>query len=184
MKKRPKPCPKPFEAIFSGIHNVKKKVNQPIQRQNVKCSFGHLIYLCCSGKKAEGLKDHRRGRKPPVKEHQQNKSPEGATEYLTCLISTCIYLCRPLGASFVVALLSGACTPVCCLSSLRDLRLIPMSCFSSGKSNKRSKSRGAPSNLPLMREVFCREAPLLLGGGDGGGGWGVDEKRRSFYFTR
>ena len=83
------------------------------------------------GKSTGGAKENRRGvtppapersEEPPVQEHQRNKSPEGATEYLTCLISTCIYFCRPLGAFSVVASLPGACAPVCGLSSLRDLR--------------------------------------------------------------
>ena len=41
----------------------------------------------------------------------KTKAPDGATEYLTCLISTCICFCRPLGASFVVVLLPGATPP-------------------------------------------------------------------------
>ena len=52
-------------------------------------------------------------------------SPERATEHITCLIATCLGLCRPVGASLVVALLPGVDTPVCGLSSLRDFRVSP-----------------------------------------------------------
>ena len=61
-------------------------------------------------------------------------SPERATEHITCLIATCLGLCRPVGASLVVALLPGVLrfaqaqaedTPVCGLSSLRDFRVSP-----------------------------------------------------------
>ncbi len=38
-------------------------------------------------------------------------SPERATENITCLISSCIYLCRPFGTSFVVARLPGVSPP-------------------------------------------------------------------------
>ena len=48
----------------------------------------------------------------------KTKAPDGATEYLTCLISTCIYLCRPLGAFSFVAPKTGVYTPVCGLSHL------------------------------------------------------------------
>ena len=54
-------------------------------------------------------------------------SPKGATEYVTCLILTCVYICRPFGAFTVVATLPGVLpfgqaqaenTPVCGLSRL------------------------------------------------------------------
>ena len=48
-------------------------------------------------------------------------SPERVTEYLTCLISSYIYLCRPLGAFSFVASLPRVNTPVCGLSRLRRL---------------------------------------------------------------
>ena len=65
-------------------------------------------------------------------------SPERATECITCLISNCLYLCRPFGTFHVVAQLPGVLrfaqaqaesTPVCILSSLRDFGQAPMSCF-------------------------------------------------------
>ena len=46
-------------------------------------------------------------------------SPERATEYITCLISNCFYLCRPFGTFHVVAQLPGVNTPVCGLSRHR-----------------------------------------------------------------
>ena len=58
---------------------------------------------------------------PPGTSASTKLSPKGATEYLTCLISTCIYLCRPLGAFSFVASLPGVNTPVCGLSRLRRL---------------------------------------------------------------
>ena len=117
------------------------------------------------GKSTGGAKENRRGvtppapersEEPPVQEHQRNKSPEGATEYLTCLISTCIYFCRPLGAFSVVASLPGACAPVCGLSSLWDFRVSPLGCFSSGKPNNRRISRGA---LNYPRTTIIRKLP-------------------------
>ena len=47
-------------------------------------------------------------------------SPEGATEYLTCLITTCLCLCRPFRTFSTIVQLPGVNTPVCGLSSLRD----------------------------------------------------------------
>ena len=38
-------------------------------------------------------------------------SPERATEYITCLISNCLYLCRPFGTFHVVAQLPGVTPP-------------------------------------------------------------------------
>ena len=46
-------------------------------------------------------------------------SPERATEYITCLISNCLYFCRPFGTFHVVAQLPGVNTPVCGLSRLQ-----------------------------------------------------------------
>ena len=46
-------------------------------------------------------------------------SPERATEYITCLISNCLYLCRPFRTFHVVAQSPGVYTPVCGLSRLR-----------------------------------------------------------------
>ena len=54
-------------------------------------------------------------------------SPERATEHITCLISNCLYLCRPFGTFHVVTQLPGVLrfaqaqaesTPVCGLSRL------------------------------------------------------------------
>ena len=56
-----------------------------------------------------------------TKPQNKGRRSQGATEHIKCLITTCIGLCRHLGASLVVALLPGACAPVCGLSSLRDL---------------------------------------------------------------
>ena len=111
---------------------------------------------CCPGKKHWRCERTQTGCNPPVQEHQRNKSPEGATEYLTCLISTCIYFCRPLGAFSVVASLPGACAPLCGLSSLWDFRVSPLGCFSSGKPNNRRISRGA---LNYPRTTIIRKLP-------------------------
>ena len=97
---------------------------------HLRPGIGFLCY--CLGKSTEGAKEHRRGCKPPVQVRQTTVSPERATDYGVCLMSSCICLCRPFGASFVVAFLPGVCTPVCALSSLRDFGQVPISCFSFG----------------------------------------------------
>ena len=63
------------------------------------------------GKAPEVRKTTDGGCKPPGQGYRTIVSPKGATEYLTCLITTCLVLCRPLGASFVVALLPGLAPP-------------------------------------------------------------------------
>ena len=70
-------------------------------------------------------------------------SPERATENITCLISNCLYLCRPFGTFHVVAQLPGVNTPVCDLSSLRDFRVSHHELLLSRKPNYRRISRGA-----------------------------------------
>ena len=70
-------------------------------------------------------------------------SPERATEYITCLISNCLYLCRPFRTFHVVAQLPGVITPVCALSSLRDFRVSPHELLLSRKPNYRCISRGS-----------------------------------------
>ena len=70
-------------------------------------------------------------------------SPERATEYITCLISNCLYFCRPFGTFHVVAQLPGVTTPVCGLSSLRDFRVSPHELLLSRKPNYRCISRGS-----------------------------------------
>ena len=79
-----------------------------------------------------------RKEEPPGRVSLTIISPEGATEYVTCLISTYLWLCRPLtivdlwfGAFSFVAILPGVHTPVCGLSSLRDFWQASMSCYSS-----------------------------------------------------
>ena len=80
----------------------------------------NILFYCCPGKSTEGAKDYRRGCEPPGQDSLTIVSPERATEYVTCLITTCLWLCRPFRTFSVVATLPGVVTPVCGLSSLRD----------------------------------------------------------------
>ena len=99
-----------------------------------------ITKYCCPGKSTEGAKEHRRGCFPPAPDRREEPpghdsltiiSPEGATEYVTCIITTCLCLCRPFRAFSFVATLPGVTTPVCGLSSLRDFWQAAMSCYSS-----------------------------------------------------
>ena len=110
-------------------------------------SVASFFLYCCPGKSTKGAKEHRRGWTPPAPDRREEPpghdsltiiSPEpkvddsqGATEYVTCIITTCLCLCRPFGAFSVVAILPGVTTPVCGLSSLRDFWQASMSCYSS-----------------------------------------------------
>ena len=78
-------------------------------------------FFALFAKKRRGRERPQTGAQAPGTSALTKLSPEGATEHITCLITTCLGLCRPFGASLVVALLPGACAPVCGLSSLRDL---------------------------------------------------------------
>ena len=108
-----------------------------------------ITKYCCPGKSTEGAKEHRRGCFPPAPDRREEPpghdsltiiSPEGATEYVTCIITTCLCLCRPFRAFSFVATLPGVLpfgqaqaesTPVCGLSSLRDFWQAAMRCYSS-----------------------------------------------------
>ena len=87
-------------------------------------------------------------------------SPERATEHITCLISNCLYLCRPFGTFHVVAQLPGVTTPVCGLSSLRDFRVSPHELLLSRKPNYRRISRGA---LAFPRTTIVAIIEILQG---------------------
>ena len=79
-------------------------------------------FLLLSGEKRQRRDRPQTGVLAPGTSALTKLSPERATEYITCLISNCLYLCRPFGTFLVVAQLPGVKTPVCGLSSLRDFR--------------------------------------------------------------
>ena len=87
--------------------------------------IGFQILLLVSGEKRRRRDRLQTGVSTPGPIALTKLSPERATEHITCLIATCLGLCRPVGASLVVALLPGVDTPVCGLSSLRDFRVSP-----------------------------------------------------------
>ncbi len=69
---------------------------------------------------SQGAKDHRRGCQPPGQDDLTIISPERESEFITCLVTTCLWLCRPFRTFSFIAPLPGVYTPVCGLSSLRD----------------------------------------------------------------
>ena len=83
------------------------------------------------------------------------RKPQRGDRTSNCFVNSILKLCRPVGASFVVALLSGVSTPVCVLSSLRDFGQAPLNCLSSGKPNNRRISRGALDFPPDTKSLFC-----------------------------
>ena len=86
---------------------------------------GYRKKLLLSGEKRRRCDRPQTGVVTPGTSALTKLSPERATEYITCLISNCLYLCRPFGTFHVVAQLPGVITPVCGLSSLRDFRVSP-----------------------------------------------------------
>ncbi len=113
-----------------------------------------ILFLLLSEESTKGAKDHRRGCQPPGQVSLTIVSPGRATEYVTCLITTCLWLCRPLGAFSVVASLPGVITPVCGLSSLRDFWQAPISCYSS--------ETPIGKNLKGRERIFPRTAIVFL----------------------
>ena len=112
------------------------------------------LLLLVSGEKRRRRDRPQTGVSTPGTSALTKLSPEGATEYITCLITTCLGLCRPVGASLVVALLPGACAPVCGLSSLDfvdlwfgTLEYARFDCSPSGKQKDRHIS-GGDQDLP------------------------------------
>ena len=108
---------------------------------------------CCPVNSTGGAKDHRRGCEPPGQDSLTIISPEGATEYVICLITTCLWLCRPFGAFSFVATLPGVVTPVCGLSSLRDFWQASMSCYSSERPMEKG-IKGRERNIPRTAIAF------------------------------
>ena len=109
-------------------------------------------FLLLSGEKRQRRDRPQTGVLAPGTSALTKLSPERATEHITCLISNCLYLCRPFGTFHVVAQLPGVLpfgqaqaenTPVCGLSSLRDFRVSPHEMLLSRKPNYRCISRGA-----------------------------------------
>ena len=161
-----------FPPVISS-QNIRLITSAKVQKVSIptkKHFFSCIVFYCCPGKSTEpkvddsqGAKDHRRGCSPPAPDRREEPpgrvsltiiSPEGATEYVTCLISTCLWLCRPLtivdlwfGAFSVVATLPGVVTPVCGLSSLRDFWQAPISCYSS-ETPMREDLKGRERNFP------------------------------------
>ena len=81
-----------------------------------------MFYIyCCPLNKHRRCERTQPGVKTPGTSALTKLSPERATEHVTCLMTTCLGLCRPFGASLIVALLPGACAPVCGLLHLRCL---------------------------------------------------------------
>ena len=110
------------------------------------------IILLLSGEKRRRRDRPQTGVLTPGTSALTKLSPERATEHITCLISNCLYLCRPFGTFHVVAQLPGVLrfaqaqaesTPVCALSSLRDFRVSPHELLLSRKPNYRRINRGA-----------------------------------------
>ena len=137
-------CTYPHKSVYLSDH---------LPERGARDAFAdyHFNFYSCPGKSAEGAIDHRRGCSPPAPDRREEPpeqaqrtiiSPKGATEYITCLISNCLYLCRPFGTFHVVAQLPGVNTPVCGLSSLRDFRVSPHEMLLSRKPNYRRISRG------------------------------------------
>ena len=134
------------------------------------------------GRRSQGAKDHRRGCTPPAPDRREEPpghdsliivSPEpkvddsqGATEYVTCIITTCLCLCRPFGAFSFVAILPGVHTPVCALSSLRDFWQAPISCYSSETPmGKDLKGRGKSFyRTPINGNPYTWESKFLQQG--------------------
>ena len=96
---------------------------------------------------SQGAKDHRRGGHPPGQDDLTIISPERASEFITCLVTTCLWLCRPFRTFSVVATLPGVVTPVCGLSSLRDFWQVHISCYSS-ETPIREDLKGRERNFP------------------------------------
>ena len=101
------------------------------------------IILLLSGEKRRRRDRPQTGVLTPGTSALTKLSPGRATEHITCLISNCLYLCRPFGTFHVVAQLPGVNTPVCALSSLRDFRVSPHELLLSRKPNYRRINRGA-----------------------------------------
>ena len=101
------------------------------------------IILLLSGEKRRRRDRPQTGVLTPGTSALTKLSPERATEHITCLISNCLYLCRPFGTFHVVAQLPGVTTPVCGLSSLRDFRVSHHELLLSRKPNYRRINRGA-----------------------------------------
>ena len=100
-----------------------------------------IFLLLLSGEKRRRRERIQTGALAPGTSALTKLSPERATEYITCLISNCFYLCRPFGTFHVVTQLPGANAPVCSLSSLRDYRVSPHEMLLSRKPNYRRISR-------------------------------------------
>ena len=116
------------------------------------CAGYHIFLLLLSGEKRRRRDRPQTGVLTPGASALTKLSPERATEYITCLISICLYLCRPFGTFHVAAQLPGVLpfgqaqadnTPVCGLSSLRDFRVSPHELLLSRKPNYKRISRGA-----------------------------------------
>jgi len=69
------------------------------------------IILLLSGEKRRRRDRPQTGVLTPGTSALTKLSPERATEHITCLISNCLYLCRPFGTFFVVAQLPGVTPP-------------------------------------------------------------------------
>ena len=139
-----------------GERMVKKRAN--VLQKGVTLRSRRLLFCyCCPVNSTGGAKDHRRGCEPPGQDSLTIVSPEGATEYVICLITTCLCLCRPFGAFSFVATLPGVVTPVCGLSSLRDFWQASMSCYSS-ETPMREDLKGRERNFPRTAIKLNTEA--------------------------
>ena len=146
--------------------------------------FDGLAYMFnVRGKAPEVRKNTDGGANPRYRSINKTKAPRGRQRPKHVVIKQVYIFCRPFRASFAVALLPGVYTPVCGLSSLRDLSYAPMSCFSLRKPNNRRISRGAwdfpwttiildadyqftfnpfnPFN-PLFYYIHCLQVPQVL----------------------
>ena len=107
--------------------------------------FVTLIFEVISvrGKAPKVRKNTDGGVNPRYRNINKTKAPKGRQNAQLLCKQYIKHSVAPSGLLFVVALLPGACAPVCVLSSLRDFGQAPLNCFSSGKPNNRRISRCA-----------------------------------------
>ena len=143
-----------------------------------------ITKYCCPGKSTEGAKEHRRGCFPPAPDRREEPpghdsltiiSPEGATEYVTCIITTCLCLCRPFGAFSVVAILPGvlpygqaqaeshprlwSVVSSRLLASLHELLFVRKT---DGKGPKRKREKYSPDSNNFLTRHNCKRDTCKL----------------------
>ena len=155
-----------WHSPFFVYKNIAVRGKAPNQRSTIvkvrKTTDGGVLRLRLTvpALPPEHLRSARR-EEPPGQDSLTIVSPERATEYVTCLITTCLWLCRPFRTFSVVATLPGVVTPVCGLSSLRDFWQAPISCYSL-ETPMREDLKGRERNFPRTAIFLFTFLPFQL----------------------